>query len=46
MLAMWLTVDVLGLHVTIGIVAAIVLVPIMSFFILNGLVFRHQTPRH
>jgi putative flippase GtrA len=45
LLAMWITVDVLGGHFAYGIVAGIVFVPIMTFVVLNRLVFRQQPAR-
>lgn len=44
-MAMWIAVDVLGGHVAHGILAGIVLVPLMTFAVLNRLVFRHQVAR-
>jgi len=43
--AMWLAVDVLGWHLAYGIFAGIVLVPIMTFLVLNRLVFKHQSSK-
>ena len=40
--AMGAAVDFLGLHYSVGIVGGIVLVPIMTFLVLNKWVFRNQ----
>ena len=41
--AMSLAVDVLGLHYLFGLIAGIVLVPVLNYLALNRWVFQHQT---
>jgi hypothetical protein len=38
-------VDLLGLHYSAGIFGGVVLVPIVTFLVLNRWVFRHQARR-
>ena len=42
-LAMTVVVDLLGLHYGFGVLAGILVVPIITFFVLNKWVFRNQT---